>query len=421
MEITLPNPTIRRDVPPIDEIEQNIGILCESAGFMLNRVKLTVAGSNHMREYRGVGIRVHKADRYNVLVFVGCKTNTVLAYLQIDNSEKRAISGQEVFNSLVRSCNPKRIFTISEQMIRDYGLRHRAANGSHSPVPPPRTVVTVREPEPLAIPSVEPQVAARVEEPVEKKTDSPRTYVVHSHHPGTNGTPHLYVNGGDGHHFDDPHNLHLTATALVSGANSDPEFIFGFKTFEAALVESGVPSTAGKPSVIVRMFLIREFMVRVNPNGDPPRYTITRKLIDFVEAPVPTHAEAIAKGLLRRGTSPKKASPPSAPLDIKTSITRLKEMELRHMQVSERKRAVEATIAQLQGMKLDDTERELQAQLSLLDKRLAEVKENLGQIEGSRKLLAAAEKEKTSLERELVDPKLIHALAELREFRSLLG
>ncbi len=438
-----------RGLPPIDEIEKIVSILCQRCGFRTEHVILQIIGGDHLGEHKGVGVRIMKPNQFSVYMFVGCKENTAEVHFILKNpaENNRAVSSQHVYNEMVKVCDPsdtkRRVFRVTDDMIREYERKERekratkenGANGnghhgtryrvtSHFAAPPALanrsngSVGVIEAPAPATL--VESSTVAEAPEQASVgQTDTAPVATAESA-PEPPAPPKHYER-----HFDDPVKLHLTAVALASIVDGSTAKPFNLKEFATALEQSKVPEEAGIPQSILYKFMRYGFLVRINPDGDRGVYNVTDALIQFASAPVPLELPPFAKsdnsGNADASVKPAPASKQAKPAAVKETLASLKQEEARYHGLLDAKRKVIKALEDLEKQDFDGTEGRVQGEIKSLEKRISALKDDLVRIDIGRKDIRAAKSKLGDLERDLADPALAAALSELAEFRKMLS
>lgn len=388
----------KNGLPPHAEVSEVMRLICEKTGLDIDRIHLKYIGGDRRKHFPRKGIKLMHSYRWNVQLYIGCDNETVETILLVRLGDgKEAMPGHEVFERLNRICN-KRIFCVVDELIK---RKRQEGNGdSKSPhlqeIPAPETAV--RE-------SVEASVSLQIPETPD---DDPEEVSVPP------GREQEY----DGY-FDDPANLHLGVCALVALANEDCEAPFSFELFIRAMMEINVPETAGLKMSLMRAFLYRNFMRRLNPGVKPRRYTITSEALNFARGPIP---KAMVKTTRLKNLKDKPdRNEEHLAKSAKNQIAKLRQIFDDHQAVLLKLQADRARLVELHKVNIVEQERDIEGQVKNLQKRLNELTEASLDLAKRRSDIAATEQRIRKMEDKSKDPEISKALAEFEEFRKLFA
>jgi hypothetical protein len=396
--------TVTRDLPPENEVREVIGKVCEKANLNPDQIRLNYIGGDRRQFFPRRGIKLKGIGHWNIQMYVGCKSETVEAYLWILDTQGKARAGQEVFEVLNRICI-SRVFCLADEEIRQ--LRE-SKNGKHDtdfmPVQPesPEIISDKMETtqESTVLPPIEP--APRSEEP-ELDLLKGTTYEKY---------------------FDDPTKLHLTACALTSIVNEDCQLPFPFESFQRALKESNVPKSAGLPMSLIRSFLCRQFIVRINPNSKSARYNITANLVAFTRGPVPTRTVEIprlkVKSLSTEPSQPDEVSGTSLG-QMQKHILKLQQANEKHQHLVSQLQTTQAKLTELQETKIEEIKRDIDGQIKNLEQRLHALKKEKEELSRKKLEIQNIKQKISELNKQANDPDLKRSISEFEKLRKFFS
>ena len=216
-------------------------------------------------------------------------------------------------------------------------------------------------------------------------------------------------------YFDDPKNLHRVLCTLVLLCNMDVKFPFSFKLFEQALNDSNVPGVAGLPLALIRPFLHRNLITRINPDAKPPRYSITQAAINFAEEDIP---KSIV--LEKKHRQNKKIEVVEIPENTFETLSALKKTFAEHQAILDRLHAEKNKLGQLKKENIEDAERDIVSQIRNLQARIVELEKASKDLAQRRTDIATVEREIERLQHIVNNPTVQKKLGQFEKFRQLL-
>lgn len=383
IEIERPESLRQRDLPPETEVHEVIERLCEKCEFnpLTHRVKLTYVGGDRRRFFHHKGIKLMRACPFTVQLYIGCKDDTVETHFQLLNSEKRAMIGNDLYHVM------ERIFDGRVYIMDSTKEKHNAEDQKIETL----SVIDTTETNPPSTPTIDDPESTSKDE--EGEADQDPVYKKY---------------------FDDPKHVHLVICALVVLCNESTTELFSFDLFEQALVEADVPKTTGPGIAMLRPFLARGFVTRVNPEGKPARYNLTQQAIDCARSTLESIPAKPKRPYIPHPRPEKEAKGP------RETILQLKKIQEEHNVTLEQLRTARAKLEKLKEVNTEDEETRAQGEIDNLNKRLRQLEELLEGLNKRRSDIALTEATIKKLIEKSENPKVKEALAQLDEFRKLL-
>ena len=379
-------------LPPEHEVRRIVEIVCQRCRFDPSLVKLNYVGGDRRRFFAKQGIKLMRACQFSVQMYIGCPSDTIETHFLLTRQDKRAVAGNELFQTLTQTFKGRTFLIEGEPAGRPQNDRNGHSPTDASPGTPIAASFVEEAPAPAAL-----QPEAGAEEPEEEPVSGSVPDEV----------PHFK------HYFDDPEKLHLAVCGLVALCDENTQTPFSFSRFEQVLEESNVPKTAAPPMSLIRTFLNRSFIQRINPGTHPSRYVLTNDAIIFARGDVPAIESPTPK------KSPKKAGSAPAP-DAKETILGLKKLAEEHRAILAELQQAQKSLDELKTVNIEQEEAKIDGETANLNKRLEDLRQSKLLLSKRRSDVSSTVKEVDRLTTLSQDPKSKEALRELEEFRKLL-
>lgn len=422
MNINLPKAP--RGVPNVTEAEDVLMVICQKAGLDPNKVKLSIVGGDRRSFFTQQGVKLMSVatNAMGVPVYLGCKKDTVEGNLHYEG-----INATELHSKLMGAFGNKKVHVVDDGRIRSARQWEKErANPTHpqnSPPSPPQksetdpaspTVVTSPAPPPPApdhtrngIPVSGPAAP--------EKTESPETTKV----------PPLLLKEEKGSLAHNTRNLHLALVSLASRFKENQPFTFA-QLGEVIENDVGIHNDAGA-KVHVRAFVEPGYIVRLNPNRLPARYSITALCAEIAGKEKDEDAlrlilesQELAHELKAREEESEEEPPPPP----KSFVQQAQELRASEEEFQKLLRDTETKASELQKLtarKFDEEERDARGQIANLEKRLGELRAGLEEIGTARKRVVDLAQEVSEMRKRTTEGPLARAHLEFQELKKAMG
>lgn len=415
MEIEYPE--MKGGIPPQAEVEEIVLDLCKKCGYRHEDVVLRYVGGDRRRFFEGHGIKLVGYERHAVKMFIGGSKETVETFLQVKAQSGRAIFGDTIFNKL-RTVLCGKIWRVPQVRKERVSPRDDTQNSSNQlatagcPIGQQNGTNGTCGHHPV------------VDNPVSVEVESDPTHELldQDEHPdpaeevGKSVTdPIIYDR-----YFDDPANMHNAVFALVVGCNQSVNEPFNLNQMMAMLHKGDVPRDLSYLDIMIcRIFMVREFVVRINPDRKPALFSITEKAIAFAEGPVPTGSvKTVKQNLSAKHHS---VSPKLALADLHDTVLKLRKKVEEQTRIKGELESAVQEHTKLSTPPIEKDRQIVRVEIDSLEERLADLRRKLVNLDQCEKRIAQLGEKIEQLTKRLSDPSFFMAATELEKFRRLLG
>ena len=398
-------PEIRRGIPAEHDIIIVLTALLQKSGINKDDVSVVIIGGGRRNVFSEHGVKLQSLrpeSKHSVPVYIGTGGETVEAFLSWTQNAQR-IPAQVFYTHLSQHTNNKTFLVEQGQEKASVDKKTGVEPHTEDKVVITDTQATISNPEEetILLPENNPVPAGEIENAGTKPDNSQNI-----------GEEERLSDIG---YFNRPTNLHLAIVALLS--RFEVGVPFSFLEFATTIIEE--LKLHRQPMELhqsIKIFLRRGFVVRLNPEISPSRYSLSPAATDFAAVNQPVLPEP------RRRVTPRvRQSETKQTVSLEEQLKALKRKEDDYQTLLKEIQKVEEDLGRLTKDDLGKEEKDLKGQETNLEGRLVVIRNRLEQIAKIRRRIQETKEKLGALGAQAKNPTILNPHEEYVKLRQLLS